>query len=92
MKRTIPLILWALPVVAMAGQVHVPRANPNYAPPPPAEGFSYPECFCTDSEGRRIEIGETACLTIGSRRVLARCAFSVNVPAWRPEAEGCPGV
>lgn len=66
--------------------------NPNYSPAPPKQGFSYPECYCTDSQGQRVDMGKTACLTIGSRRVLARCDMSVNNPTWREESEGCPGV
>jgi hypothetical protein len=75
---------------AMAGDR--PPGNPNYNPPPAKEGYSYPDCYCTDSTGQRVEMGQTACLTIGSRRVLARCDMSVNNPTWREEAEGCPGV
>ena len=66
-------------------------SNPNWTQPPAKEGFSYPDYNCTDSRGQRVEMGKTACLIIGSRRVLARCAMSVNVPAWRYESEGCPG-
>ncbi|MFQ5566868.1 MAG: hypothetical protein ACE5EU_10960 [Paracoccaceae bacterium] len=69
-----------------------PPANPNYVPPPAKDGFSYPDCYCTDSLGQRVEMGEKACLIIGSRRVLARCDMSVNNPTWRHESEGCPGV
>ena len=69
-----------------------PPSNPNYSPPPAKEGFSYPDCYCTDSLGQRVEMGQMACLTIGSRRVLARCGMSVNNPAWREQSEGCPGV
>lgn len=69
-----------------------PVETPNYNPAPPKQGYSYPECYCTDSEGRRVELGQRACLAIGSRRVLARCDMSANNPAWRYESEGCPGV
>ena len=69
-----------------------PSANPNYAPPPAKEGFSYPDCYCTDSLGQRVEMGQMACLIIGTRRVLARCDMSVNNPTWREQSEGCPGV
>ena len=69
-----------------------PSANPNYSPPPAKEGFSYPDCYCTDSSGQRVDMGKMACLVIGSRRVLARCDMSVNNPIWREESEGCPGV
>ncbi len=66
--------------------------NPNYSPPAAKEGFSYPDCYCTDSKGQRVDMGKTACLIIGTRRILARCDMSVNNPIWRQESEGCPGV
>lgn len=66
--------------------------NGSYAPPPPKQGYSYPDCYCTDSNGERVEMGERACLRIGDKQVLARCDMSVNSPTWRYETEGCPGV
>lgn len=70
-----------------------PMANPNYTPAPPKEGYSYPDCYCTDSVGKRIEMGEQACLRIGGRDVLAICDMSVNNPTWRYlDGQGCPGV
>ncbi len=64
-------------------------SNPNFTQPPAKAGYSYPDYYCTDSKGKRVEMGETACLITGSRRVLARCDISVNSPAWREESEGC---
>ena len=90
MKVLIALLLVLPATLAAADVEHMPPANPNYQPAPPKEGFSYPDCYCTDSDGMRVEMGQTACLTIGSRQMLARCAWSVNNPAWRPEGEGCP--
>ena len=46
-------------------------------------------CYCTDSTGDRVEMGEMACLTIGKRRITARCDMSLNVPIWREVSEGC---
>ena len=92
MKTLLALALVIPAAFAVADTGHVPPANPNYTPAPPKEGFSYPDCYCTDSDGQRVEMGQTACLRIGDRRVFARCAWSVNNPAWRPEAEGCPSV
>jgi len=66
--------------------------SPYYSVPPAKEGYHYPDCYCTDSNGQRVDMGKTACLVIGSRRVLARCDMSLNNPAWREESEGCPGV
>lgn len=84
------LLLAALP--AGAEERHMPPANPNYTPHPPKTGYSYPDCYCTDTDGRRVEVGGSACLRLGEREVTARCGFSVNIPTWRHEAEGCPGV
>jgi len=66
-------------------------SNPNFTQPPAKEGYSYPEYFCTDSKGKRVEIGAEACLAIDARRVPARCDISVNSPAWREESGSCPG-
>ena len=64
----------------------------RFIPPKPKEGFRYPDCFCTDSEGKRIELGQTTCLRIGSQQVLARCDMSLNNPTWRRISDGCPSV
>lgn len=69
-----------------------PAPNLYYTPAPPKQGYSYPDCYCTDTDGHRVELGETACLRIGPREVLARCDMSVNNTTWRHEAGGCPGV
>jgi hypothetical protein len=61
-----------------------------FVPPAPREGFTYPPCYCTDTEGRRVEIGETACLTIAGKAVTALCRMSLNNPAWRTLEDGCP--
>lgn len=59
--------------------------------PPAKDGYRYPDCFCTDSGGLRVEIGDWACLKIGKRLVMAQCDMSLNNPAWRMEKEdGCP--
>lgn len=83
--------------VALAIVPNVGHAEPSAAtsaqvfrPPPAKEGFSYPDCYCTDSKGGRVEMGERACLTIGDRSFVARCDMSLNNPTWRTEREGCP--
>ncbi|UOM34047.1 hypothetical protein [Acuticoccus sp. I52.16.1] len=65
-------------------------AAPQFSRPPAKEGFSYPDCYCTDTDGVRVELGELSCLRLGARRVLARCGMSQNVPAWRTQQDGCP--
>ncbi len=79
---TLPNIAHAEPPAVTSAQV--------FHPPPAKDGFSYPDCYCTDSKGRRVEMGERACLTIGDRSFVARCGMSLNNPAWRTEQEGCP--
>ena len=79
---------------AFAGQVPQPveRKDGGYNPVPPAHGFRYPDCYCTDSKGKRIEMGQKSCLQIGSQAVLAQCDMSLNSPTWRRLQEGCPSV
>lgn len=47
------------------------------------------ECFCTDSGGNRIELGQTICLQVDGRMFMAQCQMSLNVPMWREVAQGC---
>ena len=63
-----------------------------FVPPPAKEGYSYPDCYCTDSEGERVELGQHVCLQIGSRQVWALCDMSVNNPTWRHDGAACPSV
>lgn len=100
--KHVPLMLAAAALSAsfsaLAAADPLPQYTPaipaqgGYNPPKPKEGFRYPDCFCTDSAGQRIEIGKTTCLQIGSQQVLARCAMSLNNPTWRRLQEGCPSV
>ena len=95
--RTMVLIaamaVLAVPAMpALAGDA-VPKFTPaagEYSPPKPKKGFKYPDCFCTDSNGKRVEMGATACLKIGSQKVFAKCDMSLNNPTWRHLEEGCP--
>ncbi len=57
---------------------------------PPKQGFSYPDCYCTDTQGRRVEIGQMACLQVGRRNRMALCDMSQNNPTWRFSGEMCP--
>ncbi len=47
------------------------------------------ECFCTDTQGLRVELGETICLTVGGRAFMAQCDMSLNMPTWRETGQGC---
>lgn len=54
-----------------------------------AQERSWPECYCTDSAGDRVEMGEILCLSVGGRAFMARCEMSQNVPMWRETGDGC---
>ena len=47
------------------------------------------DCFCTDSQGQRVEVGETICLHVDGRMFMAQCQMSLNVPIWREVQSGC---
>ncbi len=47
------------------------------------------ECFCTDSSGARVDLGNSVCLYVDGRAFMARCEMSLNVPMWREIADPC---
>ncbi len=47
------------------------------------------ECFCTDTQGYRHEIGDIICLTVDGRSYMAKCIMAQNVPFWRDQEMGC---
>ena len=47
------------------------------------------ECYCTDTQGQRVSLGETICLTVNGRSFMAQCDMSLNVPIWRDTGQGC---
>ncbi|WP_370401625.1 hypothetical protein [Sulfitobacter sp. JB4-11] len=47
------------------------------------------DCYCTDKNHNRIELGETICLQVDGRMFMAQCQMSLNVPMWREVQEGC---
>ena len=49
----------------------------------------WPECFCTDRYGKRRELGEIICLTVGDRSYMAKCVMAQNNPFWRDQNMGC---
>ncbi|MEM9146064.1 MAG: hypothetical protein AAGC57_07670 [Pseudomonadota bacterium] len=94
MKKTLlVLALLAQAGVAFAADQGPTRVADGFVPPPPKDGYSYPECFCTDTLGNRVELGQIACLQIGQRQVTSRCEKASNLVIWRHQTEGCsPGV
>ena len=47
------------------------------------------ECYCTDRNRNRVELGETICLQVDGRMFMAQCQMSLNVPMWREVSDGC---
>lgn len=47
------------------------------------------ECYCTDSTGGRVELGESICLQVDGNMFMAQCQMSLNVPMWRKVQDGC---
>jgi hypothetical protein len=48
-----------------------------------------PECYCTDRDHNRVELGQVICLQVNGRMFTARCEMSLNNPMWREVNEGC---
>ena len=51
--------------------------------------IKWPDCYCTDKAGARIELGETICMYVDGRSFTARCEMSLNNPMWRDTGQGC---
>ena len=47
------------------------------------------DCYCTDQQGSRVELGQVICLQVDGRMFLAQCQMSLNVPMWREVANDC---
>jgi hypothetical protein len=47
------------------------------------------DCYCTDTQGLRVELGESICLVVDGRAFMAQCDMSLNVPIWRDTGSGC---
>nr|WP_170437759.1 hypothetical protein [Ruegeria arenilitoris] len=52
-------------------------------------GGKVQDCYCTDTSGARVELGEMVCLQVDGRMFMAQCQMSLNVPMWREVSEGC---
>lgn len=49
----------------------------------------WPDCYCTDKTGARIELGQEICMYVDGRSFTARCEMSLNNPMWRETGNGC---
>jgi len=47
------------------------------------------DCYCTGSQGERLELGEMLCLQVDGKMFMAQCQMSLNVPMWRRISDGC---
>ncbi|WGI20768.1 hypothetical protein QBD29_11685 [Amylibacter sp. IMCC11727] len=49
----------------------------------------WPDCYCTDKTGARIELGQEICMFVDGRSFTARCEMSLNNPMWRETGSAC---
>jgi hypothetical protein len=49
----------------------------------------WPDCYCTDKTGQRLELGDIVCMSVGGRDFMARCEMSQNNPMWREVGGSC---
>lgn len=47
------------------------------------------ECYCTDRNGDRVELGQMICLHVDGKSFMAQCQMSLNNPMWRKISDGC---
>ena len=47
------------------------------------------DCYCTDTGGARVELGEEICLFVDGRAFMALCDMSLNSPIWRDTGADC---
>lgn len=47
------------------------------------------DCYCTDTQGSRVELGQEICLFVDGRAYMALCDMSLNVPIWRDTGRAC---
>lgn len=74
------------PVAAQQATGPVAPATAQASPHGPGNAV---DCYCTDRQGARVELGQTICLFVDGRSFTARCEMSQNNPTWRDTGEGC---
>ncbi|MEM1363766.1 MAG: hypothetical protein AAGF94_19035 [Pseudomonadota bacterium] len=50
------------------------------------------DCYCTGRDGEKIALGDTYCLTVNGREIMAQCVMSLNNTNWRHLHQGCAGL
>ncbi len=76
------LLFAAAPALAQ----EVTPQGQQQAAPPTAKAL---DCYCTDRQHNRVELGEVICMQVDGRMFTARCEMSLNNPMWREIDEGC---
>lgn len=71
-------------IVLISSLIAVPFVTPAVA-----QAKKTVDCYCTDRERSRIELGETICMQVDGRMFMAQCQMSLNVPMWREVQQGC---
>ncbi|CUH83239.1 hypothetical protein [Thalassovita mediterranea] len=77
----IPVLIPVLSLATLAGAANQVWAQSNTQ--------KTVECYCTNREGARVELGQRICLVVDGRMFMAECQMSLNVPMWRELGEGC---
>ena len=62
---------------------------PTLAVPDLQNGDNVIDCYCTDTFGQRVELGESVCLFVDGRSFIARCEMALNNPVWRDTGVDC---
>lgn len=78
----------------LTGSFSAPRpafAADVFQRPASAPGHPYPEYYCTN-RGVRVDVEQTACLTVDGASFEAKCDISLNNPMWRPTGNACEPV
>ncbi|MDD9908061.1 MAG: hypothetical protein OXR62_00045 [Ahrensia sp.] len=84
--------LWTVSLAAMltlplmAGPV---LAQPELGKQKRSGPIKWPECYCTDKNGARHELGDIICLSVGGRSFEAKCVMAQNNPFWRDQNRDC---
>lgn len=54
-----------------------------------APGGKAMDCYCTDTRGARVDLGQRICLFVDGRAFVALCEMALNNPIWRDTGESC---
>ena len=84
------LLMFSATVISVAaGGIAAAQQNPNLGQQKRTGPVKWPDCYCTDRYGKRHELGDTICMTVGDRTFEAKCVMAQNNPFWRDQDRGC---